>query len=171
MLREKCESERQSLTKPEQGNCKSAATSVDFLNGGVMSKMRLWRARIVLSVCAIPVLLSGEQTRTADSPEVPVVDAGLGSCRADFLVKDGSDKPLFNAKISLTIKYGFLGKRKSEVEIGTNSDGKARVTGLPNLPKKPLEFSIKSGDVSTTVTDDPSANCNATFNVTLTTHQ
>ena len=25
----------------------------------------------------------------------------------------------------------------------------------------------KSGDVSTTVTDDPSTNCNATFNVTL----
>jgi hypothetical protein len=85
-------------------------------------------------------------------------------------VKDGSDKPLFNAKISLTIKYGFLSKRKSQVEVGTNSDGKASVTGLPALPKKPLEFSIKSGDVTTTVTDDPSANCNATFNVTLTTH-
>jgi hypothetical protein len=135
-----------------------------------MSKMRLWQVRIVLSLGAILIPVLCEGTTTADSPEVPVVDAGLGSCRADFFVKDGSDKPLFNAKISLTIKYGFLGKRKSEVEIGTNSDGKARVTGLPNLPKKPLEFSIKSGDVSTTVTDDPSTNCNATFNVTLTTH-
>jgi hypothetical protein len=135
-----------------------------------MSKMRLWRARIFLSVWAIPVLLLCEGTTAADSPEVPVVDAGLGSCRADFVVKDGSDKPLFNAKISLTIKYGFLGKRKSQVEVGTNSDGEARVTGLPNLPKKPLEFSIKSGDVITTVTDDPSTNCNAKFNVALTTH-
>ena len=27
----------------------------------------------------------------ANSPEVPVVDGGLGSCRADFTVKDGSD--------------------------------------------------------------------------------
>jgi hypothetical protein len=140
------------------------------MSGGIMSKIRLWWIRIVLSLCAILVILLWEGTTAADSPEVPVVDAGLGSCRADFAVKDGSDKPLFNAKISLTIKYGFLGKRKSEVEIGTNSDGKARVTGLPNLPKKPLEFSIKSGDVSTTVTDDPSANCNAVFHVTLTTH-
>jgi len=136
-----------------------------------MSKMRLWRFQAILFLGAILVFMPVRGTTTADSPEVPVVDAGLGSCRADFLVKDGSDKPLFNAKISLTIKYGFLSKRKSEVEIGTNSDGKARVTGLPNLPKKTLEFSIKSGDVSTTVTDDPSTNCNATFNVTMTTHQ
>jgi len=135
-----------------------------------MSKMRFWRVRGILFLGAILVFAFGGGTTTADSPEVPVVDAGLGSCRADFLVKDGSDKPLFNAKISLTIKYGFLSKRKSQVEVGTNSDGKASVTGLPNLPKKPLEFSIKSGDVTTTVTDDPSTNCNATFNVTLTTH-
>ncbi len=103
----------------------------------------------------------------AQSPEVPVVDGGLGSCRADFTVKDGSDKPIYNAKIHVTIKYGFLSKRKAELEVGTNSDGKARVTGLPNLPKRPLEFSVKSGTVEKTVTDDPSNNCNATFDVTL----
>jgi hypothetical protein len=106
----------------------------------------------------------------ANSQEVPVVDGGLGSCRADFTVKDGSEKPIYNAKIHVILKYGFLSKRKTELEVGTNSDGKARVTGLPNLPKKPLEFTIKSGTVSTTVTDDPSDNCNATFNVTLTVH-
>jgi hypothetical protein len=135
-----------------------------------MSKMRLWRVRAILLLGAIFVFFLDEGATVADSPEVPVVDAGLGSCRADFLVKDGADKPIFNAKISLTVKYGFLSKRKSEVEIGTNSDGKARVTGLPNLPKRPLEFSIKSGDVSSSVTDDPSTNCNAVFNVTLTAH-
>jgi len=132
--------------------------------------MRLWPARAIVLLCALLVFILNGGSAAADSPEVPVVDAGLGSCRADFTVKDGSDKPLYNAKISLTIKYGFLNKRKSEVEVGTNSDGKARVTGLPNLPKRPLDFLIKSGDVSTTVTDDPSANCNAVFNVSLTTH-
>ncbi len=132
--------------------------------------MRLWQVRPILFLCAILVLILRGGPITADSPEVPVVDAGLGSCRADFIVKDGSDKPIFNAKISVTIKYGFLNKRKSELEIGTNSDGKARISGLPDLPKKPLEFSIKSGNVSTTVTDDPSTNCNAVFNVTLTVH-
>lgn len=135
-----------------------------------MSQMRLWQVRIFLSLGAALVFVPWGGTTAVDSPEVPVVDAGLGSCRADFLVKDGADKPLFDAKISLTIKYGFWNKRKSEVQVGTNSDGKARVTGLPNLPKRPLDFSIKSGDVSTTVTDDPSNNCNAVFNVTLTVH-
>ncbi len=132
--------------------------------------MHLWQVRPTLFLCAILILIPCGRPIAADSPEVPVVDAGLGSCRADFIVKDGSDKPLFNAKISLTIKYGFWSKRKTELEIGTNSDGKARVTGLPDSPKKPLDFSIKSGNVSTTVTDDPSTNCNAVFNVTLTVH-
>lgn len=103
----------------------------------------------------------------ANSSEVPVVDGGLGSCRADFTVKDGSGKPLYNAKIHVIIKHGFFSKRKTELEVGTNSDGKASVTGLPSSPKKPLEFSIKSGTVETTVTDDPSDKCNATFDVTL----
>ncbi len=103
----------------------------------------------------------------ANSQEIPVVDGGLGSCRADFTVKDGSGKPIYNAKIHVLIKYGFLSKRKTELEVGTNSDGKARVTGLPNMPKKPLEFSIKSGTIEKTITDDPSDNCNATFDVTL----
>ncbi|PYU11585.1 MAG: hypothetical protein DMG37_16250 [Acidobacteria bacterium] len=103
----------------------------------------------------------------AQAPQIPVVDGGLGSCRADFTVKDGSDKPIYNAKIHVLIKYGFLSKRKTELEVGTNSDGKASVTGLPNLPKRPLEFSIKSGTVEKTVTEDPSDNCNAKFDVTL----
>lgn len=106
----------------------------------------------------------------AQSPEIPAVDGGLGSCRADFTVKDGSDKPIYDAKIHVTIKYGFLNKRKSELEVGTNSDGKASVTGLPNLPKKPLDFSIKSGTVSKTITDDPSETCTAKFDVTLSVH-
>jgi hypothetical protein len=133
-----------------------------------MSKMLHWRVRPILWLCAILLLIPCAGPIASDSPEVPVVDAGLGSCRADFIVKDGSDKPVFNAKISLTIKYGFWSKRKSEIEIGTNSDGKARVTGLPDSPKKPLDFSIKSGNLSATVTDDPSTNCNAVFNVALT---
>ena len=106
----------------------------------------------------------------AQSPQIPVVDAALGSCRADFTVKDGSDKPLYNAKVHVLIRYGFLSKRKTDLEVGTDSDGKASVTGLPNMPRKPLEFTIKSGTVEKTVTDDPSDNCNAKFDVTLTVH-
>jgi hypothetical protein len=129
--------------------------------------MRLWQVRPILFLSAIFIFVPLGAAVAEDAPEVPVVDAGLGSCRADFLVKDSAGKPIFNAKVGLTIKYGFLNKRKTQVEVGTNSDGKARVTGLPNLPKKPLEFSIRSGTVSTSVTDDPEANCNAVSEVTL----
>src|SRR5215470_14904608 len=107
---------------------------------------------------------------SAQAPQIPVVDGALGSCRADFTVKDGSDKPVYNAKIHVLIRYGFFSKRKTDLEVGTNSDGKASVTGLPNMPKRPLEFSIKSGTVEKTVTDDPSDNCNAKFDVTLSVH-
>ncbi len=124
---------------------------------------------IPLHCAALFFLLCGGLI-AATSPEVPVIDGGMGSCRADFTVKDDSGKPIYNAKISVTLKRGFHGLHKMDLEIGTNSDGKARVTGLPNLPKKPLEFSIKSGTVSTTVADDPSTNCNAVFDVTLSVH-
>ncbi len=105
-----------------------------------------------------------------NSPDVPVVDGGLGSCRADFTVKDEAGKPIYDAKIGVTIKYGFFNKRKTELEVGTNSDGKARFTGLPNEPKLPLEFKIKSGTVLKSVTDDPSTNCKAVYDVTLSVH-
>src|SRR5262252_395523 len=104
------------------------------------------------------------------APQIPVVAGALRSCRATFTVKYGSDKPIYNAKVHVLIKYGFFSKRKTELEVGTNSDGKASVTGLPNMPKKPLEFTITSGTVSKNITDDPSDNCNATFDVTLTVH-
>jgi hypothetical protein len=118
-----------------------------------------------LSAALLLILCGG--LLAAQAPQIPVVDGGLGSCRADFTVKDGSGKPIYNAKVHVLIKYGFWSKRKTELEVGTNSDGKASVTGLPNSPRKPLEFSIKSGTVESTVTDDPSNNCNATFDVTL----
>lgn len=132
--------------------------------------MQSGQVRSLRFLCLTLLLVLCGSLVAANSPEVPVVDGGLGSCRADFTVKDGSDKPIYNAKIHVTIKYGFLSKRKAELEVGTNSDGKASVTGLPNSPKKPLEFSIKSGTVEKTVTDDPSENCNAKFEVTLTVH-
>lgn len=132
--------------------------------------MRSIYVRSIRVLCPAFLLVLCGGLLAANTPDVPVVDGGLGSCRADFTVKDGSGKPIYNARIHVIIKYGFLNKRKAELEVGTNSDGKARVTGLPNLPKKPLEFSIKSGTVEKTVIDDPSDNCNATFDVTLTVH-
>ncbi|HEV2488828.1 MAG TPA: hypothetical protein VGT03_03395 [Candidatus Acidoferrales bacterium] len=128
------------------------------------------RFRPLWFVFAIIFLAVCSAATAAQAPEVPKVDGGVGPCRADFTVKDGAGKPLYNAKINVILKYGFLNLRKTELEVGTNSDGKARFTGLPEDPKKPLAFHVKSGDVSHTVTYDPSTNCNAVFDVTLTIH-
>lgn len=107
----------------------------------------------------------------ANQPEVPTVDAGIGSCSAEFHVRDGAGKPLYNAAIKITIKYGFMNLRKAQLEAPTNTNGEARFTGLPNASKKPLQFVVSRGTVSKTVADDPGTNCRARFEVTLTVHQ
>lgn len=102
--------------------------------------------------------------------KVATVDAGLGACKATFTVKDGSGKPIYNSKISVLIKYGFMNLRQTDLEAYTNAEGEARFTGLPNFPKKPLIFNISSGTVSKTITDDPTSVCSGVFDVTLTVH-
>ncbi|HKQ86602.1 MAG TPA: hypothetical protein VJS43_07530 [Candidatus Acidoferrales bacterium] len=105
-----------------------------------------------------------------DQPKIATVDAGIGSCKANFLVKDGAGKPIYNSKISVLIKYGFMNMRQTDLEAYTNVEGQARFTGLPNFSKKPLEFNVSSGTVSKTVTDDPVEKCDAEFDVTLSVH-
>lgn len=124
------------------------------------------RSVLVAGLACAPLLVPG-LVRATDKPEVATVDAGLGACRADFTVEDGSGKPIYGAKINVSIKYGFLNKREIDLEDATNSDGKAAFTGLPNFPKKPLDFIVTNGSTSKTITDDPSAICRAVLDVTL----
>jgi len=100
--------------------------------------------------------------------DVPVIKGDLGPCSADFTVLDSNNKPVYDAKVHVTILYGFMNKRKSDLEIGTNSDGKARIEGLPDkLKKPPLEFRIRGGDLRKSVTQNPATDCHASFNVQL----
>src|SRR5438093_4982148 len=133
--------------------------------------MRIPRVQSFSFLLAIIILVPCASFASNTSPEVPVVDGGIGPCRADFTVKDEAGKPIYDAKIKVTLRYGIFNKRKMDLEIGTNSDGKARIIGLPDSPKKPLEFQIKSGTVSKSVEDDPSANCTAVYEVTLSVHE
>jgi len=131
--------------------------------------------RILLALSALPALGLAVLVGTARSPlravgpvEVPVINGNLGPCSADFTVTDASSKPIYDAKIHVTILYGFMNKRKQDLEIGTNSDGKARLEGLPDkLKKPPLEFVVRSGDLNKTVPHDPAVDCHANFSVTL----
>jgi len=92
----------------------------------------------------------------------------MGSCTADFTVVDTSNKPVFDAKIHVKVKYGFMSKRDTDLEVGTNSDGRARMEGLPEkLKKPPMEFTIRSGDATKSVANDPAVECHPTFTVSL----
>ncbi len=121
--------------------------------------------------CFLAALLAcgaGAQILVGNPADVPSVSAGTGPCTAEFIVNDASSKPVFDAKIHTIVKYGFMSKRDSEVEIGTDSNGRAKIEGLPEkLKKPPMEFTIKKGDATQSVTNDPAANCHPTFTVTL----
>jgi hypothetical protein len=101
------------------------------------------------------------------SADVPVLKGGAGSCTADFVVSDSSGKGVYDAKISIQIKYGFMGLRKLDLTVGTNFEGKARVEGLPEQIKGSAEFKVSHGDKSKSVPYDPQANCHARQEVVL----
>ena len=103
----------------------------------------------------------------AGDAQVPVVDGHLGSCSVVFTVLDKDKKPVYDAKIDVVVRYGLMGLHKSELEVGTNSDGKAKVAGLPERSKKPLEFQVTHGTLSKTVQHDPSKKCEASIEVIL----
>jgi len=113
------------------------------------------------------LLIPFAQAQTPDPHSVPVVDAGLGSCSADFTITDTDNKPVYSAKVKVHIAYGFGSFHKLDLEVGTNVDGKARFTGLPERLKKGLFFEASEGDRTGNAFDDPPKTCKAQFPVTL----
>ena len=99
---------------------------------------------------------------------VPVVDGHLGSCSAKFTVLDKDKVPVYDAKIDVELRHGFLGLKRMSLQVGTNSDGEARVAGLPDKSGKTYTFEITSGSLSRTVTMNTSLDgCKAEFEVVL----
>ena len=112
----------------------------------------------------IPFPLAAQQP---DPHAVPVVDGGIGQCSADFIINDEAGSPVYAAKIKVHIAYGFMYARKLDLEIGTNSDGKARFTGLPARTKHGLFFEASEADRSGTAFVDPAATCQFQFTIAL----
>jgi hypothetical protein len=105
--------------------------------------------------------------QTPDPHAIPSVDAGLGECSADFTITDSDSKPIYNAKVKVHIAYGFLSAHKLDLEVGTNIDGKARFTGLPNRLKHGLFFEAVDGERNGNAFLDTSQTCKAQFPVTV----
>ncbi len=123
--------------------------------------------RVVALTGTVLTLLLVRAMPAQEKQEVPVVNGMVGSCSADFTIMDAGKKPLYDAKIEVVIRYGLGGFRKIDLQVGTNADGKARVTGLPEKTRKPLEFKISHGSLSKKVTVDPTVKCETSLEVIL----
>ena len=117
---------------------------------------------LVALLLAIPAL-----AQTPDPHSIPAVDAAIGPCSADFTINDADNKPVYAAKVKVRIAYGFMTVRKLDLEVGTNVDGKARFTGLPDRLKHGLYFEASEGDRTANAFDDPAKACQAQFTLTL----
>jgi hypothetical protein len=105
-------------------------------------------------------------TQVAGSQEVPILKANLGDCSADFTVRSADGQPVYNATIHVRVRYGFMSVKRSDLEIGTNADGKARIEGLPTKAK-PLAYDVTKGSAKAAVTQDVEQACHATFELSL----
>lgn len=112
------------------------------------------------------IMIAALFTVTSFTAEAPSVSADLGPCSARFTVTDGT-KPLYNARIHTRIKHGAFGMRKLDLEVGTDANGQAQMTRLPNRSKYPITFDISRDEVSRTVLFEPEKQCDAQFEVQL----
>ena len=135
-----------------------------------MNKNTLRRRISAVSLLALvlPALaFSQTATPTPDPHAIPVIDGGIGPCSADFTITDSAAAPVYAAKVKVHIAYGFMNARKLDLEIGTNSDGKARFIGLPDRIKHGLYFHASEGDRTGEAFDDPANTCKAQFTIVL----
>jgi len=115
----------------------------------------------------IAFLLLTARAQTPDPHSIPSVDADVSTCSADFTITDTENKPVYAAKVKVHIAYGFASVRKLDLEVGTNVDGKARFTGLPDHLKRGLLFEASEGNRSGSAFDDVNNTCKAQFTITL----
>jgi hypothetical protein len=111
--------------------------------------------------------LQAQTTPSTDPKSISVIDGGLGPCSADFTITDSAGAPVYAATIQVHIAYGFMSAHKLDLQVGTNSAGKARFTGLPEHPKHGLFFNASEGDREASAFDDPAKTCKREFTLAL----
>ena len=121
---------------------------------------------MLLATIAFAAVALARQPAEAPKPEIAVLKAGLGACSADFSVRDADGKPVYAATIHVRVRYGVWGIKRSDLEVGTNADGKARIEGLPSKAK-PLIFDIQKASFKSVVEQNVSDSCNAKHEVSL----
>ncbi len=124
-------------------------------------------ALLLLLVLGTLAFSQSNPPQQPDPKAVPVLDGGIGPCSAEFTVNDPAGAPVYAAKVKVHIAYGFMSARKLDLELGTNIDGKARFTGLPDRLKHGLYFHASEGDRAGDAFDDPANTCKGQFTITL----
>jgi hypothetical protein len=95
------------------------------------------------------------------------ISANLGSCSALITVTGADAKPVFNARVSTRIHYGFLSVKKLDLEVFTSAAGQVKIVGLPEVPKKTIIFYINKDGRMDSVEYTPEVKCRGTYNVQL----
>jgi len=134
----------------------------------VMNKYHIGNLALFLLLLSVPVrVISQTGTGSVDPKAIPSIDGSIGPCSADFTITDPSGAPVYAAKISVHIAYGFMNVRRLDLELGTNSQGKARFIGLPDRLKHGVYFHASEGDRTGEAFDDPANTCKAEFTIKL----
>jgi hypothetical protein len=120
---------------------------------------------MLITILVATAMLAQQPAKPAE-PEVTVLKAGLGPCSAEFTVTDADGQPVYAALVHVRVRYGFLGVKRADLEVGTSSDGKARIVELP-AKAKPLTYDIQHGDKKAVVEQDLAKACEAKYDVTL----
>ena len=121
----------------------------------------------------VPILLFllsifSTRTATAQSPAPPgEISADLGPCFAAITVTGADSKPIYGARITARVQYGAMGIRKLDLEAYTGSDGKLKITRLPESLKKPMVIHVSKDDKADQVEFKPAQSCHATFAIQL----
>lgn len=116
-----------------------------------------------------PPAQNQSQAQTQQKPEeVTVVDGGSGPCTAEFTVTDSSGQPVYAVRLDMHLAYGFAGAHKLDLGVYTNSQGKARFTGIPlRVKKPPVEYRAKKDDLAGVASVDPYTDCQAKHDIVL----
>jgi len=102
------------------------------------------------------------------SEDVPVTDAQSGPCSIELTVSGTDTKPVYAARIDYHTAYGFMGTHKLDMTVYTNSQGRARFTGIPaRVRKPPIEFRASKGDLVGVATMDPATECQARHDIMM----
>ncbi len=121
----------------------------------------------MLAALVLAAILQVRQTPPASNTDVTTMKANLGGmCTADFTVKDADGRPVYGAVVHVRVRYGFMGVKRADLEIGTSSEGKARIEGLPDKAK-PFAYDVKKDDKAATAEQDVEKNCHGMFELTL----